>query len=411
MTLELAELRDEATADGGRLVQAALVEAHRIRTLRFEVSPEAELGSVDRADGFVPVALLAAMQLGTDLHIRAPVSPRLLYGVNQVVTPILRQLDPRLGPTVVTADAAVPPASPAGRGVCTGVSGGVDSLAVLRDHLLDTPPPGFRVTHLLFNHLGSHAKGERTEALFHRRLERMRRLAAELELPMIVTRSNQDEIVGTDFARYDVLRNAAVPLLLQDRMHRFLYAAAYDYGRTAVSAGASSGRAGGLLLPALGTEAVELHLAGARLVRSDKVAAIAELGLAERHLDVCVNLTQTAVNCGHCQKCARTLLALEILGLEERFSNRFDRAAWRRKRGRFIRRTLAGESPHDQEFMDLMRRRSYQVPATWRIWAWLVRVLRHRVPARLRCRSSGRGRAAAHRMTSRGGSDNGATES
>src|SRR5262249_47545700 len=48
--------------------------------------------------------------------------------------------------------------------------------------------------------------------------------------------------------------------------------------------------------------------------RVDKIAGIVSHPLAIRHMRVCLKNQGRPDNCGHCQKCARTMMALDILG-------------------------------------------------------------------------------------------------
>jgi hypothetical protein len=238
-------------------------------------------------------------------------------------------------PVAVTAAAPSPTPTLPQRGVCTGFSGGVDSFAVLDDHFLRPTPPGFRLTHLLFNDVGSHRPRD-LAAVFRRRLARIRRVAAELELPLIVTTSNQNEVLGTDFMQFDTLRNATVPLLLQSRMARFYYAATFSLGALELRPYPDMSISDPVLLPLLSSEAIDLVSVGAEATRVEKTARIAEHPIAQHHLDVCVRSPADVVNCGSCPKCLRTLFTLELLGRLEPFADLFDLEAYRAARAGFI---------------------------------------------------------------------------
>jgi hypothetical protein len=342
------------------------------RLLTFEVSA-GELATIDRADAFVPVALLVAMREGYPLHVDAAVSPRLVYHLNHVVVPLLVRIDPSLHAVAVTAAQPAPPPRAEAGGVCIGFSGGVDSISALDDHFFRDVEPGFRVTHLLFNDVGSHPQHGHA-AIFARRHRRVAAVAASLRLPLIVTRSNQDEILGRDFARFDVLRNATVPLLLQSQMHRFLYASAHSYERMRVGPGQTSGVVGSVLLPALSTEAIDMHLVGAQYSRVGKIERIADLPFTREHIDVCFYSPDHVANCGECDKCMRTLLALELGGKLEAFANRFDLDAYRNRRTWFIAKTLYGRATSDHELRDLMHRTRFR--PTLRMYALGASVVR-----------------------------------
>jgi hypothetical protein len=73
-----------------------------------------------------------------------------------------------------------------------------------------------------------------------------------------------------------------------------------------------------LLDPLWSTEAVEFTHDGCEAMRSEKVKAIARSGLALSTLRVCWANEQGEYNCGRCEKCLRTMLALHVAGVLER---------------------------------------------------------------------------------------------
>ena len=59
---------------------------------------------------------------------------------------------------------------------------------------------------------------------------------------------------------------------------------------------------------------VRLQHADASLWRADKLAAIADHHLVQKHLRVCSENRRPTGNCGYCEKCLRTMIALELAG-------------------------------------------------------------------------------------------------
>lgn len=56
---------------------------------------------------------------------------------------------------------------------------------------------------------------------------------------------------------------------------------------------------------------------GAEASRMDKLRFVCRMPSAMRHLRVCPDFTRGAYNCGECEKCRRTLLALRLLGVSD----------------------------------------------------------------------------------------------
>ena len=88
-----------------------------------------------------------------------------------------------------------------------------------------------------------------------------------------------------------------------------------------------------ILMPLLSPVGMEILLDGAQHSRAEKTANIANLSLAQRHLNVCVNYDDShveATNCSRCAKCMRTLMALESANALREFSGVFDMGVWKK---------------------------------------------------------------------------------
>jgi hypothetical protein len=75
-----------------------------------------------------------------------------------------------------------------------------------------------------------------------------------------------------------------------------------------------------LLDPLWSTEEVDIVHDGCEATRLDKLAAIGNDPAARRWLRVCWEVRGGAYNCGHCEKCLRTMVALRALGLLDAFT-------------------------------------------------------------------------------------------
>jgi hypothetical protein len=64
---------------------------------------------------------------------------------------------------------------------------------------------------------------------------------------------------------------------------------------------------------------MQIEHVGAERTREQKVEAIAVMELARRHLRVCYENRNGAYNCGRCEKCVRTMVALEVMGVLDSF--------------------------------------------------------------------------------------------
>ncbi|WP_353827017.1 hypothetical protein [Agromyces sp. SYSU T0242] len=362
--------------------------------LRFSVPDSAAGFLEERADAAVLALLMPAMRLRRDLLVEGPVTDELLWSLRHDVPVILRGVRPELSTIDIEAADTVR-AGPRGDAVVTAYSAGVDSYATLaRHHFADDVPDALRVTHLLYNDVGSHGRGDRGRELHGRRLARIRQGAATMGLPLIDVDSDLDDLhlaPGLGFQQTHTMRNAAIAHLLAGGVRLFLYASSVPYRDMAIAPVYDLSYADPMLLPALSTEALTLRSSGADLDRAQKTALVAQVPHSYDRLDVCTESVD-GTNCSNCWKCRRTILTLDLLGALDRYRGVFRVPSDPRWRERVLREALdralqPRSQPSTRGVIELYDER-VGIPKAWR------------VRARGRAAVAGAGRAA--RTASRG---------
>lgn len=375
MRIDRPELREQ---QDNQVRMVARVRSRRgERDLWYSVDREwASWLTPERTDAFFVAMLPMAMRNGETLELGGGVSEKLYYNVTRHYIPILRCVMPWLKPVDVVPERIKPnPVPGPGRGVVTGFSGGIDSFCVLADHLLDNVPAGFRITHLVFNNVGSH--GHAGRELFLRRYERLRPCAESLGLPFLKIDSNLDEILEFDFQQTDTLRNASAILGLQRLFARYVMASSYRYEDSFVGPTYGLEYSDPFALHLLSTESTECLLSGAQYERWEKTLRVADLPAARRYLDVCID-GRTQGNCSQCSKCLRTMFTLELLGKLEEFRDVFDLAKYRSHRRGYLLHVLASQDPYSQEIRRLARERGFHFPPSLRMTAPVYSAFRRR---------------------------------
>lgn len=327
----------------------------------YEVDQEhADLVIGASSDPFLAGLLIIAMKLREPLVVAGVVSEKLKFNLQRNLQPVMCELIPDLECVSITADGAAE--ARAGNGVATGFSAGVDSFAVVSDHFLSTDvrdSPGFRLTHLLFNSVGSVSAGPA-------RVHILREIAGSWGLPLVAIRSNIDQFyrpLGLKYQQTHTLRNASAAMLLQNRIDRYLYASSHPYGEVCVQPTPNISFADPLILPLLSTESLEAHSVGGAYTRVAKTMRIAGLKEAQAHLNVCV-ASDPLTNCSRCFKCMRTMLTLEIVGALERFGGVFDLDMYAKYRIPYMGEVIAYRgAPFMREIRLEAKERSFEFPA------------------------------------------------
>lgn len=356
--------------------------------LRFTITSPQGLMLAARADAAVVGLLLPAMREGLDIEVTGSVSSELTHHLSHGVQRVLTTVMPSLTEVRVVAPHSEP-SLPAAPGVGTGFSAGVDSFATLRDyHFATSVPQAYRLTHLLFNNVGSHGHGGAGKDVFMRRLAHVEGIADLVGLPLITVDSNLDDFYESlDFAQTHTLRNAAVAFLLQGTLGTFLYSSSADFQNVSVQESRYLGVVDPVLLPMLTVPALDLRPVGSEYKRVRKTEIVAELPIAWDALDVCIAPPEDGKNCSICWKCLRTEVTLEIAGVLDRFANVFDLDLYRQARSDYIVNVLGGDDGHSIEIREFAAERGLDVSRMERLRGAAARAGtrgKRLVPSRLR---------------------------
>jgi hypothetical protein len=267
-----------------------------------------------RSEPALAVALLPAMAAGGKLSIPGPLSPQLLRALPdvQAVLEVIETESSLMTPPLQAVDLSIastdaPESASAGAaGVGAFFSGGVDSWLTVLDNpdITDlTYVQGFDVP------IGQPEASGRIES-------RLARAAARQGKRFRVVRTDLRDLVdiSADWAIGHGPAMAAIALLLAPSCGRVLIPSTNTYAEL-------SARGSHPLLDHLwSTERCRIEHHGAYLTRARKIARLAECQDALEVLRVCWRQVDR-YNCGICEKCLRTMVALEAVGELERCSS------------------------------------------------------------------------------------------
>ena len=188
--------------------------------LRFEASfgwPTAH--GLTLCDWIAVGLIYPAMSKGEPLEIEGPVSPRLLFHLNNDLQSLLVNYDPALKKIPIVAHLADIKNEPAKNDVATGFSAGIDSFSTLSIYLAESTPRSLRPTILTIFDVGAMGPRSSSEPLFRKYSSRLGLYAQGAGLKTISMRSNLDEFYDSElcgFQRTHVLRNACAALFFSD---------------------------------------------------------------------------------------------------------------------------------------------------------------------------------------------------
>lgn len=336
---------------GKSRLSAEVSIAGETNTIWFEVEETyARYLCVERSDAFVIGLLPVAMRRGLDIVSEAPISERLEYQLRSTLLPLLARYGKNVHEVKITAPIATEPIQNAG-GVGAGISCGVDSLHIVKNHGKDDKK-GLALTHLVLNNVG--AFGVTGASNQHDwTINLARQFCEEYGYELVLTNSNIFDVVKLDFEQNHTYFNTFAILCLQKLWKVFYYGSwgvDFEEGYTVKNNELKDCAAYDILsLDCFSTESLKIYSEGAAFDRFDKTAHIADFEPAHKYLQVCVS--GTGKNCGHCFKCNRTLLTLDALGKLDSFRRVFDIDAFRKNRKWYLTQLYRAVFSHSDKML------------------------------------------------------------
>jgi len=302
--------------------------------------------AADRSDGFVVGLLLQAMERGEDIVVEGTISAKLLHNLNNYYIPIVNLAYPHLKRIHITTSNLSHEKLPVS-GVATGFSGGVDSFAAVFQHLKCEEIPEYRINHLLFHNVGSHAFGSPKDdrRLFEQRFQELLPIANELDIPFVPIDSNLGNVLPIRYDQVYSALNPSVLLVLQSCFSRYYFASGFKYKDCGIYQDKDMAYLDPLAIHLLSTESIEMIATGSQMSRVQKTDYISQLPLSYNYLNVCVDPDAKGKNCSVCFKCARTIMTLELLGKSELYSKVFDFKKFKKIRSRYLRSIIFAKPP------------------------------------------------------------------
>ena len=339
--------------------------------------------SYEVADAFVVGCLLPAALYGEDIQVDGAISERLFYNLSNSVSYILSLI---YGNRIrIQASQLVNPDYNA-TGVGCGCSLGVDSFAAMLQHFPTsiigqdaTVPASYRITHLTYFNIGAmgYVDLQKAKLSYEKDLQRVRSFAEEVGLPVVELESNFSLLYkDLDFDASGDVRNFSAVLALQKLFGRYLYGSTFPMVDFRFDKG-QTGYYESVLAPLLSTESTEIIIANPDMSRIDKTRAIADNPLVQKYLYVCwkelianrwphskiAAIKDAHVNCSRCDKCKRTLLALDLMGKLPSYQSVFDLDYWASTKDAYIAKVIyrKDESAFYKDLYNLMQEKNYRI--------------------------------------------------
>lgn len=251
--------------------------------------------------------------------------------------------------------------------VATGCSMGVDSFSVIKRYLFDNEDlPSYKITHFACFNVGAFGtyNTDVTRESFLKAVAKIKDFGEKFKIPVVSVDSNIHEFYPElDFNWSHAFLNMSCTLALQKLWGKYLYASGYSLEHLSLNLG-DTAYYEPYLLPQLSTESTEIVPVDSNMSRSNKVRYIMSEPIVQDNLNVCLkeqfsnNGTSKyddkgKLNCGHCEKCKRTMLQLDAFGKLSDFEGIFNLTDWNQVRPQYLKEVYFGQN-HNNLYSDIL---------------------------------------------------------
>ncbi len=340
----------------------------------------------EKADSFLLGVLQYAMIIGEDIRVDAPVSERLFFNLTTLVIPTLalalkhKKIDlicEKLDHSILIAEGE----SCQSLGVGTGCSLGVDSFSTLFYYTSNKIPPSYRITHLTYFNVGANGNDiEKATAAYENDFPMVKEYVSFKQMPLVTLSSNIGSLykgISPDICLHS--RNMGAVLALQKLFHSYIYSSGHTVQDLRLSS-KDTAYFETVIIHAFSTENTQFSIGLPCYTRAEKTRYISNFPETYNRLYVCwkqilkndynsysVNEGSKTINCSSCEKCKRTMLALDILDKKGCYESVFDWSFYDKQRDALIGYAMANKNRQGKvfwkELCKLMTEENFIIPS------------------------------------------------
>lgn len=321
----------------------------------------------DRIDGIVTMMLLRCMRQGEDICSKIPISARLHHQLTTQLIPILSKYSGGLLKEI-KINAPLTTYVYSGKKIAaTGLSCGVDSLYTVMKFSDDTIGEEYRIKQFLVAQTDSVISKHDYSNRYNVNCNRANEYANEYGYSCLCVNTNFRDYYGGNLIGYTgevTFMMCGIALLFSKSFGVYYFSGARSIDHLTIEPPKSSEAYNIVILPLLTTENLSFYLGGI-CDRLQKEKELSKYNPSYKYLNVCWHYTATEhINCGCCGKCRKTLLAFDLIGCIDKYSNIFNLNEYYKQRNKIWADLIVGDyqSLSEKEIYEAAVKDNFQFP-------------------------------------------------
>jgi hypothetical protein len=317
--MRIEGLRKETRGDRSRVCARVVWEKAALpeRELFFETTASYADDLTLDPNAFLLACILPAMANGEKrILVDGPLCPELTSNLMVATGWVRKWYGPPRQPVAIRSTSGMafrrPARSPR---AASFLSGGIDSLATLRDNRLTLPqdhPRSIKDCLVLYGFdIGCHENGQNEYPVFERTMENLTTVARDANVSLIPIYTNIRCLHDTNLSfnrEYHGAVLAAAGHVFSKRLTSVAISASKSFDDN-IPFGSHP-----LLDPYYSSTSLQVLHTGFQYSRLDKVKMVSKWPVGIAAIRVCIRNPVDRINCGECQKCIRTMLELYAIG-------------------------------------------------------------------------------------------------
>ena len=291
----------------------------------------------DNANAFLIALIPFVVKHNYDVEVKSRISSKVYY---QITTYLLPLLCDSFNKKSINIKCELTNKKYGGKGVGASISCGVDSFYTLLKHkaLKDN---SYNITHLCFFNAGSNGEygGEEAQLLYNDRIKHIKEFCKEYKYPLVTVDSNMNELIMMNHEKRHTFTTLACVYALEKLFNIYYFASGLGFNGSHIDE-EDTAFYDVLNVQCLSNENITYYCSGLETTRMEKVKFISDCEETYNYLNVCVGRKWD--NCGKCNKCIRTMTALESIGKLENYKKVFDLDYYYENRKMILSKVIKG---------------------------------------------------------------------